>query len=61
MMKNQQCLTPPLLRITIRHVGISTHEYNTHSFWIGATTSTKVAGISDLHIKCWVDGKLIIT
>ena len=55
MMANQQYLTPSLFRAslfnTLKSVGISTHEYNTHSFQIGAVTSAKAAGISDLHIK----------
>ena len=55
MMANQQYLTTSLFRAslfnTLKSVGISTHEYNTHSFQIGAVTSAKAAGISDLHIK----------
>ena len=55
MMANQQYLTPSLFRAslfnTLKSVGINTHEYNTHSFRIGAATSAKAAGISDLHIK----------
>ena len=31
--------------------GLETTHYNTHSFRIGAATSAKQAGISDLHIK----------
>ena len=65
MMANQQYLTPSLFRAslfnTLKSVGINTHEYNTHSFRIGAATSAKAAGISDLHIKCWVDGKVMLT
>ena len=55
LMANQQYLTPPLFRSSLfrilRAIGISTQEYNTHSFRIGAATSAKAAGISDLHIK----------
>ena len=55
MMANQQYLTPPLFRASLfnilKSIGISTSEYNTHSFRIGAATSAKAAGISDLHIK----------
>ena len=55
VMANQQYLTPPLFRSSLFHIlraiGISTQEYNTHSFQIGAATSAKAAGISDLHIK----------
>lgn len=55
MMANQQYLTPPLFRASLfnilKSIGISTHQYNTHSFRIGAATSAKAAGISDLHIK----------
>ena len=37
-------------------IGLSPHNFNTHSFRIGATTSAKQANISDTHIKmlgCW--------
>ena len=55
LMANQQYLIPPLFRSSLFHIlrgiGISTQEYNTHSFQIGAATSAKAAGISDLHIK----------
>ena len=55
LMANQQYLTPLLFRSSLfrilQNIGISTHDYNTHSFRIGAATSAKAAGISDLHIK----------
>ena len=55
IMANQQYLTPPLFRVSLFHIlksiGISTKEYNTHSFHIGAATSAKAAGISDVHIQ----------
>ena len=64
-MANQQCLIPPLFRSSLFHIlkaiGISTQEYNTHSFWIGAETSAKTAGILDLTSKFWVDGKVMPT
>jgi len=54
-MKNQQYLTPHLFRSLLfdilNDIGLATDKYNTHSFRIGAATSAKTAGISDLHIK----------
>ena len=54
-MANQQYLTPPLFRVSLfyilKSIGISTKEYNTHSFRIGAATSAKAAGISDVYIQ----------
>ena len=55
LMKNQQYLTPPMFRSSLfrilEGIGIPTQQYNTHSFRIGAATSAKAAGISDLHIQ----------
>ena len=55
IMANKHYLTPPLFRTSLHRIlkstGLSTQEYNTHSFRIGAATSAKTAGISDLHIK----------
>jgi len=56
IMANKHCFTPPLFRTSLlqilKSLGLSTQEYSTHSFCIGAVTSAKAAGISDLHIKC---------
>ena len=39
-------------RITIlQKMKINASQYNTHSFYIGATASAKVAGISEAHIQ----------
>ena len=35
----------------LRKLNLQIHHYNTHSFRIGAATSAKQAGISDMHIK----------
>jgi len=55
LMENQQYLTPHLFRSLLfdilSDIGLATDRYNTHSFRIGAATSAKTAGISDLHIK----------
>ena len=55
IMANKHYLTPPLFRTSLHQIlkssGLSTQEYNTHSFRIGSATSAKAAGISDLHIK----------
>ena len=39
------------LKDTIGKLNLDTHSYNTHSFRIGAATSAKQAGVSDVHIK----------
>ena len=36
---------------TLKQVGVEDAQYNTHSFRIGAATTVKDAGISDVHIK----------
>jgi hypothetical protein len=36
---------------TLQRAGINEKQYNTHSFRIGAATTAKEAGISDVHIK----------
>ena len=55
IMANKHCFTPPLFRTSLlqilKSLGLSTQEYSTHSFRIGAVTSAKAAGISYLHIK----------
>ena len=65
LMANQQYLTPPLFRSSLFHIlraiGISTQEYNTHSFQIGAATSAKAAGIQIFISKRWADGKVMPT
>lgn len=40
-----------LLTSTLQRAGIDDKRYTTHSFRIGAATSAKDAGISDVHIK----------
>jgi len=40
-----------LLSATLKRAGLDDSKYNTHSFWIGATTSAKAVGISDVHIQ----------
>ena len=35
----------------LRKLDLQTHQYNTHSFRIGAATCAKQAGITDVHIK----------
>lgn len=40
-----------LVTSTLQHAGINEKQYNTHSFRIGAATTAKEAGISDVHIK----------
>ena len=40
--------TPPRI---LEKLSLKVHHYNTHSFRIGAATSAKQAGISDVHIK----------
>jgi len=40
-----------LLSTTLRVAGLDDAHYNTHSFRIGAATSAKMAGISDIHIQ----------
>ena len=46
----RQVFGSELTRI-LRNAGLQADQYNTHSFRIGAATSAKQAGISDLHIK----------
>ena len=40
-----------LLRTTLRQAGLDGSQYAAHSFRIGAATTAKEAGISDVHIK----------
>ena len=40
-----------LLSATLKLAGLDDSQYNTHSFRIGAATSAKMAGITDLHIQ----------
>ena len=40
-----------LLKELLQQAGLHTHQYNTHSFRIGAATTAKSVGISDHHIK----------
>ena len=40
-----------LLSATLKRAGLDDSKYNTHSFRIGAATSAKMAGITDLHIQ----------
>ena len=40
-----------LLSHTLLQAGISDKRYTTHSFRIGAATSAKDSGISDVHVK----------
>ena len=40
-----------LVTSTLQRAGIDDKRYNTHSFRIGAATTAKEAGISDIHIK----------
>ena len=40
-----------LVASALQRAGIDDKRYNTHSFWIGAATTAKEAGISDVHIK----------
>ena len=40
-----------LLSTTLKRAGLDDSKYNTHSFRIGAATSAKAAGISDMHIQ----------
>ena len=40
-----------LLFITLKKAGLDDSKCNTHSFRIGAATSAKAAGISDMHIQ----------
>ena len=51
-MANEHYLTPPLFRTSLHQIfkssALSTQEYNTHSCRIGAVTSAKASGISDL-------------
>ena len=55
MLKNGNMLTRSMFSATIRKVllelKLNPHCFNTHSFQIGAATSTKQAGISDAHLK----------
>ena len=55
----RQCFGSTLTRI-LKTAGLQADQYNTHSFRIGATTSAKQAGISDLHIStCWAGGRVM--
>lgn len=40
-----------LLSTTLKRAGLDDSQYNTHSFRIGAATSAKAVGISDMHIQ----------
>ena len=40
-----------LLSMTLKRAGLDDSKYNTHSFRIGAATSAKAVGISDVHIQ----------
>ena len=40
-----------LITSTLQRAGINDKQYNIHSFRIGAATTAKEAGISDVHIK----------
>ena len=40
-----------LLSATLQKAGLDDSNYNTHSFRIGAATSAKAVGISDVHIQ----------
>ena len=40
-----------LLSATLKKAGLDDSKYNTHSFRIGAATSAKAVGISDVHIQ----------
>jgi len=40
-----------VLSATLEQAGLDDSKYNTHSFCIGAVTSAKAAGISDMHIQ----------
>ena len=40
-----------LLSATLKSAGLDDSQYNTHSFRIGAATSAKAVGISDVHIQ----------
>ena len=40
-----------LVTSTLQRAGIDDKQYNTHSFRIGAATTAKEAGVSDVHIK----------
>jgi hypothetical protein len=55
MFEDGSYLTRPrfaaMISTTLQQAGIDDKKYATHSFHIGAATTAKEAGISDVHIK----------